>query len=57
MKLITDRTLVRDVAQRWAQQYPDTGRRDDWGRQMQATGAALNALDGETATAMDPLSE
>lgn len=52
MKLITERTQVRDVANRWANAYPKTG---PYGRdpQKQAITKALVALDAETATAAD----
>lgn len=52
MKLITERTLVRDVATRWANAYPKAG---PYGRdpQKQAITKALAALDAEIATAAD----
>ena len=52
MKLITERTQVRDVAARWRGQYSPHG---PYGhdRQKQAVAKALAALDAETATAAD----
>lgn len=52
MKLITERTQVRDVAARWASSYPTNG---PYGRDpdKQAITKALAALDAETATAAD----
>lgn len=52
MKLITERTQVREVAKRWANSYPENG---PYGRdpQKQAITKALAALDVETATAAD----
>jgi hypothetical protein len=52
MKLITERTQVREVAAMWANSYPLS---EPYGRDpdKQAITRALAALDAETATAAD----
>lgn len=52
VKLITERTQVREVATRWASSYQKNGR---YGRdpEMQAIIKALAELNAETATAAD----
>ena len=51
MKLLTERTLIREVAQRWAEQYSDAYWRKD--KEKQDIGRRLKALDPERATASD----
>lgn len=51
MKLLTERVLIREVAQRWKEQYTGyAGRNAD---DMKAIGKKLAALNGDTATAAD----
>ena len=45
MKLITTRTLIREIAHRWQKQHPNASRKDT------VIGKTLNALDPDTATA------
>jgi hypothetical protein len=49
MKLLTERVLIREVAQRWTEQYAD------WphDKEKQEIGRKLRAMDAETATAAD----
>ena len=52
MKLITERTQIRDVAARWAKTYPTNG----WygsDLKKQSIAKALSELDAETATSAD----
>jgi len=51
MKLLTERVLIREVAQRWAAQYSEAYWRKD--KHKQEIGRKLKALDPETATAAD----
>jgi hypothetical protein len=51
MKLLNERVLVREVAQRWEEQYADYDLSN--AEEMHAIGRKLAALDGETATAAD----
>lgn len=52
MKLITERTQVRDVAARWANAYPSNGRyKND--QNKQAITKTLAAIDVATATSAD----
>ena len=51
MKLLTERTLIREVAQRWAEQYSGAHWRKD--KEKQDIGRRLAALDPERATASD----
>ena len=52
MKLITERTQIREVASRWRLQYPESGK---YGKDptKQAIANSLSALNVETATADD----
>lgn len=51
MKLLTERVLIREVAQRWAEQYADYRGRNRG--DLQAIARKLAELDGETASAAD----
>lgn len=54
MKLLTERVLIREVAQRWKQQYAGyRGPNPADTAEKHAIGHKLAALDGETATAAD----
>jgi hypothetical protein len=50
MKVITQRVLIREAAQRWREQY---GANHRWGRDKDDVYAKLAALDVERATAAD----
>lgn len=50
MKVITERTLIREVARRWRAQYAPFDRR---GQDKKDIAAALSGIDPETATAKD----
>jgi hypothetical protein len=51
MKLLTKRVLIREVAQRWADQYSEPYWLKD--AEKQGIGRKLAALDGNTASAAD----
>jgi hypothetical protein len=54
MKLLNERVLIREVAQRWQEQYAGyRGPTPADTAEKQSIGRKLAALDGETATAAD----